>query len=76
MLWKMGIMEDVTKGSDGHARAAVVRIPKSNSLIKRPMNIFFILLNISTNVEQEPTTSTTSRSHYWLIEMKIYEGLI
>ena len=31
MLWKMGIIEDVIKGSDGHTRGAVVRIPESNS---------------------------------------------
>ena len=30
MLWKMRIIEE----SDGHIRGAVVRIPKSNSLIK------------------------------------------
>ena len=54
MLWKMGIIEDVIKGSDGHTRGAVVRIPESNSQIKRPVNLLYsIEYKESMNVEQE-----------------------
>ena len=53
-LWKMGIIEDVIKGSDGHTRATVVIISKSNSLIKRPMNLLYLIeYKESLNVEQE-----------------------
>ena len=53
-LWKMGIIEDVIKGSDRHTRGAVVRISKSNSLIKRPVNLLYpIEYKESLNVEQE-----------------------
>ena len=54
MLWKMRIIEDVIKGSDGHSRAAVVRISKWNSLIKGPANLLYpIEYKESLNVEQE-----------------------
>ena len=50
----MGIIEDVIKGSDRHTRGAVVRISKSNSLIKRPVNLLYpIEYKESLNVEQE-----------------------
>ena len=50
----MGIIEDVIKGSDGHIRGAAVRIPKPNSLIKRPVNLLFPTeYKESMNVEQE-----------------------
>ena len=54
MLWKMGIIEDVIKESDGHTRGAVVGISKSNSLIKWPVNLLYpIEYKESLNVEQE-----------------------
>ena len=54
MLWKIEIIEDVIKGSDGHTRGAVVRTSKSNSLIKRPVNLLYpIECKESMNVEQE-----------------------
>ena len=50
----MGIIEDVIKGSDRHTRGAVVRISKSNSLIKRPVNLLYPIEDKETlNVEQE-----------------------
>ena len=53
-LWKMGIIEDVIKGSDGYTRGTVVIISKSNSLIKRPVNLLYpIEYKESLNVEQE-----------------------
>ena len=52
--WKMGVIEDVIKGSDGHTRGALVIISKSNSLIKRPVNLLYpIEYKESLNVEQE-----------------------
>ena len=40
-MWKMGIIEDVTKESDRNTRGAVVRISKSIFLIKRPVNLVY-----------------------------------
>ena len=54
MLWKMGIIEDVIKGSDEYTRGAVVKIPKSNILIKQPVNLLYpIEYKKSMNVKQE-----------------------
>ena len=54
MLWKMGIIEDVIKGSDEYTRGAVVKIPKSNILIKQPVNLLCpIEYKKSMNVKQE-----------------------
>ena len=41
MLWKMEIIDEVIKGSDGRTKVAVVRIPRSNSLIKRLANLLY-----------------------------------
>ena len=63
MLWKMGITEDVMKGSDQHTRGAVVRISKSNSLIKRPMDLLYpIEYKKNMNVVQE-VSNVTSDQH-------------
>ena len=35
--WKMGIVLEVVKGKDGNIRGTIVRVPKSNSLITRPI---------------------------------------
>ena len=40
-IWRMGKIEEVIKGIDGHIRGAVVRISKTNSLIKRPINLLY-----------------------------------
>ena len=35
--WKMGIVVQLIKGKDDNIRGAIVRVPKSNSLITRPI---------------------------------------
>ena len=35
--WKMGIVVELIKGKDDNVRGAIVRVPKSNSLITRPI---------------------------------------
>ena len=53
MLWKMGII-NIIKGSYGHTRRALVRITKSDSFSKRPVNLVYpIEYKDSMNVEQE-----------------------
>ena len=41
--WKVGIVEEVVKGTDGNIRGAVVRVPRTKSLIKRPVNRLFLI---------------------------------
>ena len=35
--WKMGLIVELIKGKDDNIRGAIVRVPKSNSLIARPI---------------------------------------
>ena len=35
LFWKLGIVQQLLKGTDGQVRAAVVRVPESNRLLRR-----------------------------------------
>ena len=41
--WKVGIVEQIVKGTDDNIRRAVVRIPRTKSLIKRPVNRLYLI---------------------------------
>ena len=41
--WKVGIVEEVIKETDGNIRRAVVRVPKTKSLIKRFVNRLYLI---------------------------------
>ena len=41
--WKVGIVEQIVKGTDDNIRWAVVRIPRTKSLIKRPVNRLYLI---------------------------------
>ena len=41
--WKVGIVEQVVKGTDDNILRAVVRIPRTKSLIKRPVNRLYLI---------------------------------
>ena len=50
----MGIIDDIIKWSDGYTIGAVVKMSKSNSLIKWPVNLLYPNEDKdSMNVEQE-----------------------
>ena len=54
MLWKMAIIEDVIKRSDGHTRGAVKKISKSLCFIKLPATLLYpIEYKENMNVKQE-----------------------
>ena len=41
--WKVGIVEEVIKGTDGNIRGAVIRVQRTKSLIKRPVNRSYLI---------------------------------
>ena len=44
--WKVGIVEEVIKETDGNIWGAVVRVPRTKSLIKRPVNRLYLIQRI------------------------------
>ena len=55
--WKVGIFEQVIKGTDDNIRGAVVRVPRTKSLIKRPVNRLYL---IERRVQNEPKATIES----------------
>ena len=37
-MWRLGIVTELETGRDNHIRGALVRIPKTNSVLKRPVS--------------------------------------
>ena len=54
--WKVGMVEEVIKGTDGNIRGAVVRDPRTKSLIKRPVNRLYLI----ERVQNEPKATIES----------------
>ena len=54
--WKVGIVEQVIKGTDDNIRGAVVRVPRAKSLIKRPANRLYLI----ERVQNEPKATIES----------------
>ena len=54
--WKVGIVEEVIKGTDCNIRGAVVRVPRTKSLIKRPVNRLYLI----ERVQNEPKATIES----------------
>ena len=48
--WKVGIAQEVVKGMDGNIRGAVVRVPGTKSLIKRPVNRLYLIERVQNEV--------------------------
>ena len=40
--WKVGLAEEVIKGTDENVRGAVVRVPRTKFLIKSPVNRLYL----------------------------------
>ena len=45
-MWRLGIVEELYKGKDDKVRGAAVRIPKTKSLFKRPVNRLYPIESI------------------------------
>ena len=42
-MWRFGIVEELLQGKDGRIRGAKVRVPMTNSILKRPVNKLYLL---------------------------------
>ena len=49
--WKVGIVEEVIRGTDGNIRGAVVRVQRTKSLIKRPVNRSYLIEHHRMNLK-------------------------
>ena len=54
--WKVGVVEVVIKGADGNIRGEVVRVPRTKSLTKRPVNRLYLI----ERVQNEPKATIES----------------
>ena len=64
-MWRVGIAEELLQGKDGQIRGAKVRIPKTNSILKRPMNKLYLVEKMKdtvTEVDNEVINITDGRS--------------
>ena len=51
--WKVGLAEEVIKGTDGNVPGAVVRVPRTKCLIKSPVNRLYLI----ERLQNEPIES-------------------
>ena len=64
-MWRVGIVEKLLQGKDRQIRGAKVRIPKMNSILKRPVNLLYLVERMKvtvTEVYNEVTNIRDDRS--------------
>ena len=64
-MWRVGIVEKLLQGKDRQIRGAKVRIPKMNSISKRPVNLLYLVERMKvtvTEVYNEVTNIRDDRS--------------
>ena len=64
-MWKAGIVEELLLGKHGQIWGAKVRVPKTNSTLKRPVNKLYLVEKMKdtvTEVDNEVINITDSRS--------------
>ena len=64
-MWRVGIVEKLLQGKDGQIRGVKVRVPKTNSILKRPVNKLYLVERMKetvTEVENEVINITDGRS--------------
>ena len=42
-MWGVGIVEELLRRKDGQIRGGKVRVPKTNSILKRPVNKLYLV---------------------------------
>ena len=42
-VWKVGIVEEVIKATDGNIRGSIIRVPRTRFLVKRPVNKSYLI---------------------------------
>ena len=60
-LWKVGIVEELFQGKDEKIRGAAVGIPKTNSVIKRPINKLYLVERMGDNTETHDDSSYVTK---------------
>ena len=64
-MWRVGIVEELFQGNDSQIWRAKVRIPKTNSILKRPVNKLYLVKRMKdtvTEVDIEVIKITDGRS--------------
>ena len=64
-MWRVGIVEELLQGKDSQIRGAKVRVPNTNSILKRPVNKLYLLERMKdavTQVDNEVINITDGRS--------------
>ena len=51
-MWRVGIVEELLQGKDGQIWGAKVRVPKTNSILKRPVNKLYLVERMKDTVIQ------------------------
>ena len=49
-MWRVGIVEELLQGKEGQIRGAKVRVPKTNSNLKRPVNKLYLVERMKDTV--------------------------
>ena len=60
-MWRLGLIENLIKGKDGHVRGAYVRIGKTGVTIKRAVNKLFPVECYKEDVNKASVSSSPSR---------------
>ena len=64
-MWRVEIVEELLQGKDSQIRGAKVRVPNTNSILKRPVNKLYLLERMKdavTQVDNEVINITDGRS--------------
>ena len=64
-MWRVGLVEELFQGKDGQIRGAKVRVPKTNPILKRPVNKLYLverMKDTDTEVDNEMINITDDRS--------------
>ena len=70
-MWRVGIVEELYKGEDDKVRGAAVRIPKTKSLLKRPVNRLYPIESIrESDVNKDNVNSKPRREAAVMGELK------
>ena len=49
-VWRVGIVEELLQEKEGQIRGAKVRVPKTNSILKRPVNKLYLVERMKDTV--------------------------
>ena len=56
-FWRIAIATQVLRSRDSEIRGAILRIPKTNTILKRPVNKYFAVENTNHDTNQTDKAS-------------------